>query len=78
MWPVHPAQVRVWWPPTKDSSRTGFSGAYWPATVVAVGSKKVEVQYDNGEIIKEPRHNITTLEGLEMFGQEHTPMLVRQ
>jgi hypothetical protein len=22
-------RVRVWWPPTKDKNRTGFSGAYW-------------------------------------------------
>lgn len=45
--------VRVWWPPSRDPSRTGFCGAYWPARVVRKGGKGKEntftVEYDNGE-----------------------------
>lgn len=26
--------VRVWWPPTKDRRRSGYSGAWWFATVI--------------------------------------------
>jgi hypothetical protein len=47
--------VRVWWPPTIDPAKTGFSGAYWPARVVAgpaggaPGADWATVKYDNGE-----------------------------
>lgn len=43
------SQVRVWWPPTRDKSRTGFSGAFWPAAVVAHGKSHFTVRYDNDE-----------------------------
>lgn len=47
--------MRVWWPPTRDPAKTGFSGAYWPARVVpgpqggAPGAGWCSVRYDNGE-----------------------------
>lgn len=47
--------VRVWWPPTRDPAKTGFSGAYWPARVVPgptggiPGADWATVRYDNGE-----------------------------
>jgi hypothetical protein len=57
--------VRVWWPPTRDPAKTGFSGALWPAKVMATpassssasaattpGAEWVIVRYDNGDKAK--------------------------
>lgn len=72
----------MWWPPTLDAERTGFSGAYWPASVVSRDGKSVSVQYDNGDIeIALEEHVFPDAEppaGPAGFGQEATPLAVRR
>lgn len=43
------AKVRVWWPPTDNKKRTGFSGAFWPAAVTGRTRTHFSVRYDNGD-----------------------------
>lgn len=69
-------KVRVWWPPTKDKDRTGFSGAYWPASVHRKGTNFLEVEYDNGEREKVDPDNIFPFDVPIEFGKETTPLMV--
>lgn len=69
--------VNVWWPPTKNQRRTGFSGAYWPAKVLHKASdNKYFVEYDNGD-----KEFVTAEQLFEHdlpvdFGEEKTPFQV--
>lgn len=67
----------MWWPPTKDKQRTGFSGAYWPASVVKRGNSSFTVQYDNGDIEKVHPDNIFPFKLPVDFGSEEAPLEVR-
>eukprot|EP00882_Tetradesmus_deserticola_P007676 GHRQ01008084.1.p1 GENE.GHRQ01008084.1~~GHRQ01008084.1.p1 ORF type:complete len:298 (+),score=94.86 GHRQ01008084.1:104-997(+) len=69
-------KVRVWWPPTRDKERTGFSGAYWPASVQRKGTNFLEVQYDNGEREKVDPDNIFPFDVPIEFGKETNPLTV--
>eukprot|EP00879_Flechtneria_rotunda_P004466 GHRR01004719.1.p1 GENE.GHRR01004719.1~~GHRR01004719.1.p1 ORF type:complete len:289 (+),score=64.22 GHRR01004719.1:75-941(+) len=69
-------KVRVWWPPTRDKNRTGFSGAYWPATVLKKGANSLTVEYDNGEREKVDPDNIFPYEVPIDFGKEAQPIEV--
>lgn len=69
-------KVRVWWPPTKDKERTGYSGAYWPATVLSKGENFLEVEYDNGEREKVDPDNIFPFDVPISFGEESQPLEV--
>ncbi|KAF6256461.1 hypothetical protein COO60DRAFT_106376 [Scenedesmus sp. NREL 46B-D3] len=69
-------KVRVWWPPTRDKERTGFSGAYWPASVQRKGTNFLEVQYDNGEREKVDPDNIFPFDVPIEFGKESSPLVV--
>lgn len=69
-------QVRVWWPPTEDEDRTGYSGAYWPAHIISRSGNKYEVRYDNGDVEEELEKNIFPYEAPVSFGQETSPLNV--
>lgn len=45
-------RVRVWWPPTKNRSKSDVSGMFWPARLIAQvrGSDKGTVEYDNEDV----------------------------
>lgn len=64
------AQVRVWWPPTRDKRKTDYGGAYWPAKVTGRTDKGFRVEYDNGDIEVTHPENISPLEVPVEFGQE--------
>lgn len=70
-------QVRVWWPPTKDKLKTGFSGMYWPAKVVRHAGDKYEVQYDNGDKETVLGENVSPFNPPFEFGEETHPLQVR-
>ena len=72
-WP----KVRVWWPPTTDKSRTGFSGAYWPATELKKSADSFKVQYDNGDVETVHVDNIFPFGAPIDFGKEVTALQVR-
>lgn len=65
-----PDRVRVWWPPTRDKSRTGFSGAFWPADIVARGKSHFTVRYDNEDEERVNCENIFPYDVPIEFGQE--------
>jgi hypothetical protein len=64
------AQVRVWWPPTRDKARTGFSGAFWPARVTGRGKSHITVRYDNGDEERVNSENVFPHEVPVDFGEE--------
>lgn len=69
-------KVRVWWPPTKDRDRTGYSGAYWPASVLTKGQNFLEVEYDNGDRERVDPDNIFPFDFPIGFGEEQQPLEV--
>jgi hypothetical protein len=69
--------VRVWWPPTTDKSRTGFSGAYWPATELKQSKDTFKVQYDNGDVEAVHVDNVFPFMAPIDFGKEAEPLQVR-
>jgi hypothetical protein len=71
-------QVRVWWPPTRDKNRTGFSGAFWPAAVVARGKSHFTVRYDNEDEERVNCENIFPYEVPVDFGHEVEDLQVRR
>lgn len=75
--PPPASQVRVWWPPTDDKSRTGFSGAFWPAAVTARGKAHFSVRYDNGDEERVHCENVFPYEVPLDFGQEIEELMVR-
>lgn len=70
-------QVRVWWPPTRDKNRTGYSGAFWPAAVVARGKSHFTVRYDNEDEERVNCENIFPHDVPIGFGEEVEELLVR-
>lgn len=75
--PAQPPKVRVWWPPTRDKNRTGFSGAFWPAAVVARGKSHFTVRYDNEDEERVNCENIFPFEVPVDFGREVEELQVR-
>lgn len=70
-------KVRVWWPPTKDKNRTGFSGAYWPAAVLQrLPQGGLQVEYDNGDRERVDLENVFPLVSPIEFGGEALPLQV--
>lgn len=73
------AQVRVWWEPTTDHGKSGFSGAWWPARVLSNSKGEIRVEYDNGDQETVPAKNVSPLEELPVaFGEEEIPLQVRE
>ena len=70
--------MRVWWPPTRDKNRTGFSGAFWPAAVVARGKSHFTVRYDNEDEERVNCENIFPFEVPVDFGREVEELQVRR
>jgi hypothetical protein len=69
-------QVYVWWPPTRNAKRTGFSGAWWPAAVRKVSEAEYTVQYDNGETEAVNAEHIFPYDLPVAIGQEEEPLQV--
>ena len=70
-------KVRVWWPPTKNRSRSDVSGMFWPARLTAeVGKDKATVVYDNDDVENVLRENIQPAQCPVDFGKEDTPLQV--
>jgi hypothetical protein len=69
-------QVQVWWPPTRNPKRTGFSGAWWPAAVRKVTEAEYTVEYDNGETEVVNAEHIFPYDLPVGFGQEEEPLQV--
>lgn len=64
------AQVRVWWPPTRDKSRTGYSGAFWPAAVIGRSKHHLLVRYDNEDEERVSCEHVFPIDVPLDFGQE--------
>ena len=60
----------MWWPPTRDKARTGFSGAFWPARVTGRGKSHITVRYDNGDEERVNSENVFPHEVPVDFGEE--------
>eukprot|EP00873_Tetraselmis_striata_P027453 jgi/Tetstr1/447717/TSEL_000020.t2 len=70
-------QVRVWWAPTKDKKRSGYSGMYWPATFIRKsGQNMIQVKYDNGELEELDMASVSPAEVPMKFGGETTRLEV--
>lgn len=67
--------VRIWWPPTDSRKRSGYSGMYWPATVVRIMADTCEVEYDNGDKEVVEAENVFPVPTVD-FGEETHPFLV--
>lgn len=72
------AQVRVWWPPTRNKKRTDFSGAYWPAKVVDSYEGGYRVEYDNGEREDVDGEDVSPATPPVAFGGETMALAVRK
>ncbi|CAD7699130.1 unnamed protein product [Ostreobium quekettii] len=71
-------RVRVWWPPTKDKKKTDYSGAYWPAKVIARYEGGCRVEYDNGDTEAVDDENVSPADVPVEFGEETTRLQVRE
>lgn len=71
-----PVQVRVWWPPTSDETRTGFAGAYWPAAILSRCQTHAVVRYDNGETDRVSLADALRADLPVAFGGEDQPLQV--
>ena len=72
--------MRVWWPPTRDPAKTGFSGAYWPARALAgpsggaAGSEWLTVKYDNGSTARALLDDLFPADPPVAFGGERVAL----
>lgn len=69
-------RVRVWWPPTADKSRTGFSGAFWPAVIIGRTKSHFTVRYDNDDEERVSFEHIFPHDVPIEFGREIEELLV--
>lgn len=68
--------VRIWWPPTESKKKGGFSGMYWPATVLRIMADTCEVVYDNGDKEIVEAENVFPVPPVG-FGEESSQFMVR-
>ncbi|QDZ19161.1 hypothetical protein HOP50_02g16750 [Chloropicon primus] len=68
-------KVRVWWPPTKNKSKSDMSGMFWPAKMIEMkGTDKAVVEYDNGDRETTSLENCQPFKFPGEFGGEKRPL----